>query len=177
MIPIIRGNIETINQAQDLLDSLDEESYCHICSPHMSSSIGQHIRHIIDNYLVLVEGMPNKHIDYNGRRRGAKVETCLDTAKAELKQLQHWLLSVNQDFLDSSITIISEVCLQEEQSERINSNLHRELLFVASHCIHHMALIGVAVKLQNRETPKFFGLAPATATYVRQQELINAVNS
>lgn len=174
MIPIIRGSLETINQAQGLLDSLDEVSYCYVCAPHISSSIGQHIRHIIDNYLVIVNGIPNKHIDYNVRRRGAKVETCLDTAKEELSQIQQWLRHLDQDTLNLSVTILSEVCLREEQSERIHSSLRRELLFVASHCIHHLALIGIAVKLQNIETPKYFGLAPATATYVRQQELSKA---
>lgn len=177
MIPVVKGNLETIQQAQGLLDSLDDSSYCHICTPHINSSIGQHIRHIIDNYLVIVNGFSKKHIDYNLRRRGAKVETCLTTAKQELNNIKQWLLTLSQEALATPVTIVSEVCLEEEQSDHLVSSLHRELIFVASHCIHHMALIGVAVKLQNLETPKHFGLAPATATYVRQQESLNTVTS
>ncbi len=177
MIPVIKGNIETIHQALSLLEAIDAKSYCYICTPYINSSIGQHIRHIIDNYLVIVNGFDQKHINYNIRRRGALVETCIETAKQELKEIQTWLYALEDSTLETPITIVSEVCLEEERSDHLVSSLHRELIFVASHCIHHMALIGVAVKLQNIETPKHFGLAPATATYVRQQESQEAVNS
>jgi len=177
MIPVVKGNIETINQALALLEALDNKAYCHISAPYINSSIGQHVRHIIDNYLVIVDGVSQKHINYNIRRRGAAVETCIETAKKELNDIQIWLHTIDSNALTTSLSIFSEVCLEQEQSDHLVSSLHRELIFVASHCIHHMALIGVAVKLQNIDTPKHFGLAPATATYVRQQESQGTANS
>ena len=170
MIPIIKGNIDAIEQAHTLLLKLTDEAYCHVCSPYVSSSIGQHMRHIIDNYLVIMDGQAQQHVNYNVRRRGAKVEHCRATALQELQAIQHWLCQLNAEQLDQRLTIVSEVCLQEEHSDYLSSSLHRELMFVASHCIHHMALIGVAVRLQNIPVAKYFGLAPATATYTRQQE-------
>ncbi len=53
---------------------MSDDTYQYISKPYVQSSIGQHIRHLIDNYLALQQGCEINHIDYNWRRRGAQVE-------------------------------------------------------------------------------------------------------
>jgi hypothetical protein len=136
----------------------------------MQSSIGQHLRHIIDNYFALIQGLEKGHIDYNWRRRGAQVEQSRMTALAELNELNNWLINLNEDDIEQKITLVSEVCLAETQSDFARSNLHRELIFVASHTIHHIAIISMNMRLQEIDVPEHYGLAPATATFLRQQD-------
>lgn len=170
MIPVIQGNLETLEQALTLLSSLTDDGYQFVATPYVGSSIGQHMRHILDNYQVLMAGMTQPPVDYNQRRRGSSVETCRQQAMDEIVQLQQWLSRLSEKQISAPLSIISEVCLQETHSDCLASTVHRELIFVASHCVHHMALIGVAIKLQDLDVPKYFGLAPATATYARQLE-------
>ena len=65
-------------------------------SQYVTSSIGQHFRHIVDLYLALrnaaTEDVCNvTTIDYDQRRRGASIETCKVTAVDELLQVKQWL--------------------------------------------------------------------------------------
>ncbi|TBR37713.1 DinB family protein [Marinomonas agarivorans] len=166
---IIQGNLETLRQAKDVIHLMSNDIYCHTQAPHMQSSIGQHIRHLIDNYLALQQGTEIGHVDYNWRRRGAEVETNKDIALLELEQLINWLSRLSDTALTQNLTLLSEVCLSETQSDFATSTLHRELIFVASHSIHHLAIIGIGMRLQNLTVPDHVGLAPATASFLRQQ--------
>lgn len=170
MTPAVQGNLEALAQAAFLAESLTDESYCHACQPYLSSSIGQHMRHLLDNYFALMDGVENQRVDYNHRRRGAVVEQCRQTALKELHQIERWFRSLTPISLETPLTIYSEVSLEKECSDMASSTLHREMIFVASHSIHHLALMGTAARLQHIELPKHFGLAPATATWVRKQE-------
>lgn len=170
MIPVIKGNLEGLKQAREVVERLTDTAYSHIHSPYMQSSIGQHLRHIIDNYFVLVQGFETGHIDYNWRRRGAPVEQSRVTALAELEELHNWLTNLDENDIERKLTLVSEVCLAETQSDFACSNLHRELIFVASHCIHHIAIISMGMRMQEIDVPEHFGLAPATATFLRQQD-------
>lgn len=166
---IIQGNLETLTQAKDVIKLMDNDVYCHISKPYMQSSIGQHIRHLIDNYLALQQGTNAGHVDYNWRRRGAAVETNKEIALTELEQLTLWLTNLTDESLSQNLTLLSEVCLSETQSDFATSTLHRELIFVASHSIHHLAIIATSMRLQNLSVPDYVGLAPATASFIRQQ--------
>ncbi len=170
MISVIKGNLEGLKQAKEVVERLTDTAYTHIYTPYMQSSIGQHLRHIIDNYFALIQGLEKGHIDYNWRRRGALVEQSRMTALAEITELENWLTNLNEDDIEQRMTLVSEVCLAETQSDFATSNLHRELIFVASHCIHHIAIISMNMRLQEIEVPEHFGLAPATATFLRQQD-------
>ena len=169
MKSVIRGNLETLSQAKDVINLIDNDVYCHVSTPYMQSSIGQHMRHLIDNYLALQQGCSVSHIDYNWRRRGAQVETSKVVALSELEQLICWLSELTEDSLTQNLTLLSEVCLKETQSDLATSTLHRELIFVASHSIHHLAIIGTCMRLQKIDVPSYVGLAPATASFIRQQ--------
>jgi len=169
MIPVIKGNLEGLKQAIEVVERLTDTAYTHVHKPYMQSSIGQHMRHIIDNYFALIQGLEKGHIDYNWRRRGAHVEQSRVTALAELNELDTWLINLNENDIEQKLTLVSEVCLAETQSDFARSNLHRELIFVASHCIHHIAIISMNMRLQEIDVPEHYGLAPATATFLRQQ--------
>jgi hypothetical protein len=52
---------------------------------------------------------------------------------------------------------------------RIQSNYYRELLYNLEHCIHHQALIKVAVlQLENISVNENFGVARSTIEYRKQ---------
>lgn len=170
MLPVIKGNLEGLKQAKEIVERLSDNAYTHVHKPYMQSSIGQHLRHIVDNYFAVIQGLEKNHIDYNWRRRGAQVEQSRITALAELEELTNWLVNLNENDIEQKLSLVSEVCLAETKSDFASSNLHRELIFVASHSIHHIAIISMNMRLQEIEVPEHYGLAPATATFLRQQD-------
>lgn len=182
---VIRGNIEAIHQGIDLISALSDEQYVHIASPYVSSSIGAHFRHVVDMYGALMANDSSEQVtgivDYDVRRRGALIEESRDVAIKELQSLEHWITHLADDALGAddanataqqkqqSISLKSEVTLSDSCSVIVESSLIRELIFVGSHAVHHYALINVIAKLQGVVLSGSLGIAPATATFLREQ--------
>ena len=59
--------------------------------------------------------------------------------------------------------------LEETESTVIPTTEIRELVFVGSHAVHHYALISIIAQLQGIETEENLGIAPATASFLREE--------
>lgn len=168
---VVNGNIEALDDGVELILALTDTQYITIVEEYASSSIGQHLRHVVDMFMaVLVGGKLNK-IDYNLRRRGALIETDRKQALVELADIRQLMKSLSVEGLDDEgarIQVLTEVSSKEMKSVNVESTLVRELIFVGSHAVHHYALIGILAKLQGVPVKNGFGVAPATATYLRE---------
>ena len=167
--PSVSGNLEAINQGLELCKQLDSTSYNHKALPFVQSSIGEHLRHIVDLYFALINETKIGVVDYDHRRRGAPIETDLQIGISEIRRVEAWLNKLNEADLDKPIIILSEASIASQQVCEVPSTLRRELLFVSSHTIHHFSLIKVITTHCNIETSEYLGYAPATATYLRGQ--------
>lgn len=157
-----------VEQAIMLLESLTDKEYQKLISPHFSSSIGAHIRHIIDHFLALQNGIEGGHINYNIRHRHNQVEQSTQAAIEALKAINLWLCDLDEKICQSSVLVTSEIDISHTKSATCNSTLERELVFVSSHAIHHYALIRIMCGMQNKVIPQFFGYAPATITHINR---------
>ena len=175
---IITGNREVLQQGTALLLSLTDEQYTTNIETYACSSIGQHFRHILDMYQAVLPALASAQpergitmvVDYDNRRRGASVETQRQSAIDELYSIrQHIDRRVAP--LCLPIDVKTEVCIESTQYSLIPSNLARELAFISSHAIHHFALIKVIAKMLGADIDETVGLAPASATFERTQQL------
>ena len=170
---IIKGNLEAVDQGVELINKLSDEQYQHIAVPYVRSSIGEHFRHLVDLYLALMNEQSVGVCDYDVRRRGADIEVSRATALAELANIKSWLTTLeseNNQFFNRVINVNTEVTLLETESVTIKSSVLRELIFTSSHAVHHFAVIGVVAKIQGIEVNGDLGIAPATATFLRESE-------
>lgn len=164
---LVQGNLEGIDQGICLLESLTDDQYNYDAKPYVESGIGPHLRHINDLYFALIAESHSGEVDYDVRRRGAKIETCRQTAIEEFKQIKHWLLSLNQDDVQRKVNISTETSIYQQFICKTESTLGRELIFVASHTTHHFAVVRVITEFCKVPTQDIFSYAPATATYLR----------
>lgn len=168
---------DIVHQAISLLDDISLPDYQEIVGPHFSSSIGTHIRHIVDHFLALQEASQNTElkdeklnyglVNYNKRNRHADIEHCPQAAIAACKDISAWLRATcSNHLLNSRLQVRSEIDISHTKSTTCESTLERELVFVASHAIHHFALIRIIRNLQGKALPEFFGYAPATISHL-----------
>lgn len=157
-----------VNQAIDLLDGMSVGEYQKKLPPHFPSSIGAHMRHIIDHFSALVNGFEQGHVNYNLRTRESQVEQLPKAATEALSNIVHWLNEVNEGLLDRQLSVTTEIDVSHTQSTTCQSTLSRELVFASSHAIHHYALIRIMCSMQNRNIPEFFGYAPATIMHINR---------
>ena len=165
----LKGQLETVQQAKDFLLSISTENYQKVIKPHFASSAGAHMRHILDHYVALKDGCTDGLVNYNKRNRHSNVESCVKTAIQKWNEVEQWLVEVSGLDADLPITIICETSVNETENTQTKSTLARELVFVSSHAIHHFSLLGVISSLLGNINDANFGVAPSTATYLRQQ--------
>jgi len=164
----IVGNLEALEQCRQLVTQVTDADYGRFFQPFVQSCIGEHVRHVLDVYNVMMKGADSGLIDYNDKRRGNEIETCRAAALNEIDKIHQWLNELDDTALALTCTVRSELTLHGKNIGDMESSLRRELVFAASHVIHHSALIGVCARLCNLPTDELFGVAPATASHWRE---------
>jgi len=170
MHKIIKGSIEVIEQGEMFLKSVTPSSYKAILTPYFTSSSGEHMRHIIDHFISLEKGTTTGTVDYDSRNRNSNIERDQEIALKKLLTIKQWLISLNPEILQLKLNIKTETLISEKYSARTQSFFSRELIFTTSHAVHHFSIISIAMKMQNLTIDKDFGIAPATATHIRNTE-------
>ncbi len=165
---MIASQLEVVQQATEFLSNISDQDYVEVMQPHFSGSAGAHMRHVIDHYLALKNGIKKGTVDYNKRNRFSDVESSPAIAISIWHDISQWLESIDPNWSEQSLEVISEVSASRELSVRATSSLQRELMFVSSHAIHHFSLLAIMGSLQGKSVPLNFGVAPVTAGYFRK---------
>jgi hypothetical protein len=158
---LIEVNAELLEQGVEVLSSIQDETYTRAADLFDGQRIGGHIRHIIEFYERLFEGIRSGVVDYTARRRDPVVETDRCAAIARLESVCDCLRSGGALF--GSV----ELLIRPEDSRRghLRSTSGRELEAVASHTVHHFALISVLLGYFGLLVPAEFGVSKATLRY------------
>ncbi len=166
-IPALQQNIGYLNQAALLVDSLPDAIYRSNDHPIFMSGVGKHLRHILDFYSAFLAGIHHP-IDYDARQRDLRVETDRREAAGRISAIIDAILEMVPDAsaLDRRVWVSGDTGGQEGNDVPVASTVHRELVFLASHTVHHFAMMAMILKLQNHSPPADFGVAPSTLTHL-----------
>lgn len=150
-----------LDELIDLLKQLSNTEYTAPCVQLSNASIGDHTRHIIELFQCLENQYESGVVNYDKRERNIQIQTDTDFAIQQIISIQNNLGKANKN-----IVLKQQIEGYEIQTE---SNYHRELLYNFEHCIHHQALIKVAV-LQHATISinENFGVARSTIEYRKQ---------
>lgn len=162
MTSIFKKAKEALNEIVAVLDQLPgQENYSAPCTALSGATIGQHTRHVIELYQCLIAGYETAVVNYDDRKRNKLYENDKDQAIAAIREIQ---TKLEQD--DKPLLV---VCQSAGDNISIQSNYNREVLYNLEHCIHHQALIRVAlIATDGILVSDEFGVAPSTIQY-RQQ--------
>lgn len=166
---MLKSHLEVIDQALSLISEIDNESLSQVISPYFSGSIGQHLRHVVDHYVNLFNGIADGLVNYNRRNRFCSVETSIDDCRKAFHDVQAQIVELTAEQLTQTVSVITEISISEHDDALVESNVDRELVFISSHAIHHYAMIKIIRQMQGAQVPANFGFAPATLTYLREQ--------
>ena len=151
-----------------MCDSLENKEYTFCSSLLLGSSIGKHMRHIVEFYDILREGSEIGEVNYDARVRNIQLENELEAIKESLASILSWLdeLSVNKN-----LSVYFRFNMENDDVKQVRSNLMRELAYNLEHAIHHMALIRIALDQQfpHINIDPNFGLAYSTIRYNKDQ--------
>lgn len=158
MITYCKENLQEIKR---LLVAINDEHYRHPSQLLSEATIGQHIRHILEFYLCLMNGVKSGTVNYDTRERDLELEINRPFAIYTI------------DKICSNISIagtVDELNLEgnfsstDGETTSIKTSVSRELAYCLEHSIHHQALIKISLieqQVKHVVDPNF-GVAPAT---------------
>jgi uncharacterized damage-inducible protein DinB len=152
---------ENLREVYRLLVKIPEDVYTHKSRILSGSSIGGHIRHILEFYQCLLQTPAHGVVNYDLRKRDLAMETSLEVA---LHAIERLLSQLEQCDAEAYVLLCGAYTSDEAQTHMVESSMARELVYNLEHTIHHQALIRAALIEQRYEylISDTFGLAPST---------------
>lgn len=145
------------------LRSISEITYADTSlDPCFGSSIGAHVRHIMDHIRNLSES--GEIIDYEARHRGDPIETSRDLALQRIADCQTAIITRMRKFASYGSIRISAIPSPGHTPLTLSSTLERECLYVIDHTVHHLAMIRTLLARAGHACPSTLGLAAGTPT-------------
>lgn len=158
---LIASITKTLNELLDLLSQISDTDYSCPCHQLSNATIGEHTRHSIEMFQCLENQYEYGIVNYDIRNRDYLIQTNTDFAQKCILQILNQIEKPNKSLQLQQIVDGEELL--------IDTNYNRELLYNLEHCIHHQALIKVAViQSETIKIDENFGVARSTIEYRKQ---------
>lgn len=156
---IIQSTLKTLQKSQYILDKLSNEQLSNTSVSPYYSSIGSHIRHILDFYDCILNKDLKNRIDLTARNRNKAVENCCKEAAEYLHTIIERLKDTDYNVYDI-VMVIDDLGMGKIE---MVYTLAAVLSQANSHAIHHYAIInyilnGLNISLEDSD----FGYNPTT---------------
>lgn len=157
---LVNAATRVFDQLSDLVAHLDPSDFSRPCQTLDGATIGQHVRHTLEFFECLEQGLRNGIVNYDRRRHDKLIEadrelalTCIRKAVVFIQQLDErdLILESNSDDMNGD-------------TFSVRTNAMREMLYNIEHAVHHMAMIKIGVKevAPYVALPDNFGTAAST---------------
>lgn len=137
MNDIIVSTLKTLNKTNQIISILNDDLLSDSTIPPYMSSIGSHIRHILDFYDCILNRNSEFHIDFTSRKRNVAVETNCNEAVKYYNMIIDRLHNINYNF-DEAIYVIDDL---GNGKIKIRYTIGALFAQANSHTIHHYAII------------------------------------
>lgn len=156
---IIQSTLKTLQKSKTLLDNLQDDTLCNASLAPYYSSVGTHIRHILDFYDCIFNLNSDNVIDLTARSRSKDVESKCDCALDYLNSIIEKLNTSNFN-MDDTVYVVDDLGLGKT---KMKYTLGAVFAQANSHTIHHYAIInyileGLNISLDDTD----FGYNPST---------------
>lgn len=143
-----------------LLENISDEQYSNISIAPYYSSIGGHMRHVLDVFECIFEGLNNNSVNLIKRERNILVEQKTSEGIKYFQTVIGKLESVKNKDLNQIVEVTDDLGLG---SVTANYTIASALIQAHSHAIHHFASVGYVISQLDIELPdNDFGFNPTT---------------
>lgn len=152
-------------QCVECVERMSAVQFTHAADGH--SSIGTHLRHVIEYFQCFLRGMEHGVVDYDARPRDAQLELDPHYTIMTLKALISKCASVT---LDRTVLEVKEsISTSAAPFVMVASTREREAVFLVSHLTHHLGMIKLLAERQHIMLGADIGKAAATLMHETTQ--------
>ena len=166
---LVQANITSLMSIKRMLLAINDQQYRAVVAP-FTASLGKHLRHVIEHYQLLLDGLDDGYIDYDDRLRGEIDESERSSMIMRIQRVCQALHEIPSRYSGDEMIMISTAVDQASEVPKVSSGLNRELVFLQSHSVHHYAIISAILKLQNVDVDADFGVATSTLIHEKNQK-------
>jgi hypothetical protein len=160
--PAVEGCMVTCRRCAGLAGLLTTDQFA--WRGASGSTIGEHLRHCAEHFIRLFDDLDSGVVDYDARERNARLERDPAFFGSVMEAIAGQLGTMGSECLARPIHLRA-LASPGTEPVLVQTSLERELVFLSSHNIHHLALaIGVAGELGIR-IPAELGWAFSTAAH------------
>ena len=155
---------KNLHRGISLLENLTDEEYSNTSIAPYYSSIGGHIRHILDVFDCIFDGLEDKKVDLVARKRNPLAENHTEVGIAYFKTILQKIKSLENADMNQLVEVSDDLGLGVVVA---NYTLAAALIQAHSHAIHHFASLGYLIAQLDIELPDAdFGYNPTTPRMV-----------
>jgi uncharacterized damage-inducible protein DinB len=160
----------TLEQPLPLLADLADADFVASAPESGVASIGAHLRHVGDAVECLLRGIGGGRIDYDKRARETRFELDRDLTCGRLRDLAARVRRLDSGLVPEAV-FVSHDAPKNVPVPVAASTPERELVFLASHCVHHFALVAIMLRRAGIVPPPEFGVAVSTLRHREDDEV------
>ena len=149
-----------LDRGIELLELISNDDYINKSVPPYFSSIGTHIRHILDIFNCIFIGLDSQKVDFSQRERNPIAEKTTSGGIVYFKDIISKLKTLSEEDFKKIIAVTDQL---GDEKVTVDYFLEAVLMQAHSHAIHHFASIGYIVsKLDIELLDDDFGYNPTS---------------
>ncbi len=134
---------QTLLQLKNVLSQLKDEQFVKPLEVLNNTTIGAHVRHILEFYKCLMASGKNGILNYDSRNRDKNLELSVENCMTLLDEIVSYVINRKEDY---PLRLSGNYCEEPGgQNFCIESTFFRELLYNIEHAVHHMAIIKIGI--------------------------------
>lgn len=154
----VEGCLESCRRCETVIAAVLEQD------PNAYPSVGAHLRHCLEHYQLLLQGWPSGQVDYDARARDERIERDPEAARGILAGIARALATIGAEDLPRSVRV-TQSAAPGRPAVGSASHLERELIFLSSHTIHHIAIMVLSARAAGIAVPGELGVAYSTEAH------------
>lgn len=152
---------QNLTQLSNVLLQFSEAQFTQPLNIYNGSTIGMHVRHVVEFYECLLSALSTGEVNYDLRKRNQLLE-CFP--EACLNSIQDILVKIMELTTDVTLKLSANYSISSDEPITLTTTFFRELLYNIEHTVHHLAIIkmGIAELGNNIAYDENFGVASST---------------
>ena len=132
-----------LGQLSNVVRQIDPEDFSRPSTALSNSTVGQHLRHTLEFFICLEKGFDVGVVNYDQRDHDQQIETDKDLALSVISRVQNF---VSRRSANRPLLLEVGYERDNENSQSIETNYHRELTYNIEHAVHHMAIMKIGMR-------------------------------
>lgn len=166
---LLKATKKNLTQLFLTVEQLEQDQYKTPLPLLSDSTIGQHVRHILEFYECLLYATDSREVNYDSRERKLQLE---EDQQLVLDTISGLISSLGKTDLKMPLTLKATFSENtDEDPSAIPTTFERELIYNLEHTIHHVAIIKIAIQhyYPAVKLDENFGVAPSTVKFKKER--------